>query len=297
VRAQGISGGHLARSRHRGRAARLAGIAVLLTWWGCGRASERLLLATTSSAHDSGLLTEVARLWNAEEAPPMLHVVVAGSGEALALGRRGDADVLLVHAPDAERQFMDDGHGVLQLLVMTNDLLLVGPAADPADVEAAVDVLDAMRRIDAIGTFVSRGDDSGTHQRERALRRAAGLEAPLPGGRYLDTGEGMAATLRVASERQAYTLTDRATWEVLRGGLQLIPLPAAHPLLDNPYSVIVPRRAADTASAARFARWLRGPRGQAAIRAFAAADGRPLFTPADDMPADADPPRQPAARR
>jgi tungstate transport system substrate-binding protein len=261
---------------------RAAALLVLVFAAGCDTSPGRLVLATTSSAHDSGLLDEVADAWSREPGTATLAVLVTGSGEALALGRRGDADLLLVHAPASERAFMGAGHGLLRLPVMSNTMLLVGPADDPADVDSASDVLDAFLRIDTAGTFVSRGDDSGTHQRELGLRREAGLADVGAAERYLDAGSGMDATLRLASERGAYTLTDRATWEVVRPRLQLREFTLADERLHNPYSIIVPRQARDTARAARFARWLAGPLGQAVIRSVRGSDGQPLFMPAAD---------------
>lgn len=266
---------------------RAAAVLALLVGLGCSGAGDRLVLATTSSAYDTGLLDAIVATWAAEEAPPPLHVLVTGSGEALALGRRGDADVLLVHAPEAEAEFMAAEHGIVRIPVMSSDLLLVGPASDPAGLADAADLRDAVRRLDAAGPFVTRGDGSGTHQRELRIRRATGLAEPIPSPRYMDAGAGMAATLRVASERVAYTLTDRGTWEISRAALQLVEFPLSDELLDNRYSVIVPRRARTADGALRFARWLAGPRGQAVIGAFRGPSGALLFVPADgrqDMP-------------
>jgi tungstate transport system substrate-binding protein len=247
----------------------------------CADPDSRLVLATTSSAYDTGLLTRLTDVWQAEEAPPALHVMVTGSGEALALGRRGDADVLLVHAPDAEAAFMADGHGLLRLPVMSSDFIIVGPPADPAAVRSAADPADAFRRIAAGGAFMSRGDGSGTHDRELQIRRAAGLPAGQAGtDRYIEAGQGMGETLRMAAERRSYTLSDRATFEVWRDELALVEFPFEHRLLDNPYSVIVPAGARDSANASRFARWLAGPRAQALIADFRGPAGTPLFTPA-----------------
>jgi tungstate transport system substrate-binding protein len=249
----------------------------------CANPDGRLVLATTSSAYDTGLLTRLADVWNAEEAPPSLHVMVTGSGEALALGRRGDADVLLVHAPEAEAAFMADGLGLLRLPVMTGDFIIVGPPADPAALRGAADPADAFRRIAAGGVFVSRGDGSGTHDRELQIRTAAGLPPGQAGtGRYTEAGQGMGETLRMTAERRGYTLSDRATFEVWRDELDLVEFPFEDRLLENPYSVIVPTGARDTAHANRFARWLTGARAQALIAEFGGSAGAPLFTPVGD---------------
>jgi tungstate transport system substrate-binding protein len=247
----------------------------------CTGGGDRIILATTSSAYDSGLLTVLGDAWDAGEAPPRLHVLVTGSGEALELGRRGDADVLLVHAPDAEIAFMAAGHGTLRLPVMRNDYVLVGPAADPAGVRLVAGPAAAFRRISDTATFISRGDDSGTHQRELQLRILSGLPVPAPRGtRYSEAGQGMAETLRMAAERGAYTLSDRASWEVLRGGLDLVAFTFDDPLLDNPYSVIVSAASTRAAAAQRFAQWLASGRAQELIADVRNADGVPLFRPA-----------------
>jgi tungstate transport system substrate-binding protein len=276
--------------RTRVAAALLVALASVLATSACGDPAGRLVLATTSSAYDSGLLPRLAEAWRAEEAPPALHVLVTGSGEALALARRGDADVLLVHAPDAEAAFMAAGHGVLRLPVMSSDFVIVGPAHDPAGVGGAAGPVDAFRRIAEGGIFASRGDGSGTHLRELQVRAAAGLPPePAGAGRVLEVGQGMGETLRMASERRAYTLSDRATFEAWRHGLSLVEFPFEDPLLDNPYSVIVPSGSRDSAAAGRFARWLAGPRAQAIIADFRGPGGAPLFMPARgaaDAPAD-----------
>jgi tungstate transport system substrate-binding protein len=269
--------------RRPGTAAVLALLSVAVTI-ACADPAGRLVLATTSSAYDTGLLTQLADAWRAEEAPPALHILVTGSGEALALGRRGDADVLLVHAPAAEAAFMTEGHGLLRLPVMSSDFVLVGPPDDPAGTGAAADVVDAFRRIAAGGAFVSRGDASGTHDRELQIWTAAGLPPGQSGtSRYTEAGQGMGETLRMTAERRGYTLSDRATFEVWRAELALVEFPFEHHLLDNPYSVIVPTGARDTADANRFARWLAGPRAQALIADFRGSAGTPLFVPVGDV--------------
>jgi tungstate transport system substrate-binding protein len=270
------------RARRRPTMKRLACVLLVAPLLACsGEPHARLILATTSSADDSGLVPHLITAWAAQQAPPAVHVLVVGSGEALTLGARGDADVLLVHAPEDERVFMENGLGALRLPVMSNAFLVVGPATDPAGVRTAADVLEAVRRIAAAGTFVSRGDDSGTHKRELHLRAAAALPVPPPrSARNLEVGQGMGEALRMASERQAYTLTDRATWEVWRARLDLVEFAFHDALLENRYSVIVPVTARDTAAAARFARWLAGPRAQAMIAAFRGRAASPLFAPA-----------------
>jgi tungstate transport system substrate-binding protein len=281
-----ITGGDGRRPRAAAGLALLShGVLAVVVASACGDPAGRLVLATTSSAYDSGLLPRLAEAWRAEEAPPALHVLVTGSGEALALARRGDADVLLVHAPDAEAAFMAAGHGVVRLPVMSSDFVIVGPPHDPAGVRDAAGPADAFRRIAEGGVFASRGDDSGTHHRELQVRAAAGVPPdPAGAGRVLEAGQGMGETLRMASERRAYTLSDRATFEAWREDLSLVEFPFDDPLLDNPYSVIVPAGSRDSAAARRFALWLAGPRAQAIIADFRGPGGAPLFVPAGDPP-------------
>jgi tungstate transport system substrate-binding protein len=267
-------------------AAIVAGIVIVSFSTGCSPSGSggRLILATTSSADDVGLLDELVAAWSREHAAPTVQVLVVGSGEALALGGRGDADVLLVHAPDAEAEFMAAGRGVVHWPVMRNTFLIVGPASDPASVSDAMTVAEVLHRIDREARFLSRGDGSGTHQRELQLRRAAGLGggAGSGAGGYLDAGQGMAETLRMADQLSAYTLTDDATWQVWRERLSLVAFPLRDSLLYNSYSVIVPAAARDTAAGLRFARWLTGESAQSLIAAFIGPAGTPLFEPATE---------------
>jgi tungstate transport system substrate-binding protein len=244
-----------------------------------------LLLATTTSTQDSGLLDALLPLFHAGCAC-RVKVIAVGSGEALAMGRRGDADVLLVHSPEAEARFMAEGHGARRLAVMHNDFVLLGPAADPAGVRGAPSASEAFRRIAARrALFVSRGDRSGTHARELALWKQAGL---LPAGLaaagswYKEAGVGMGDVLRLASERGAYTLSDRGTFLALRSGLALSVLYQGDAALLNPYHVIEvsptqhPR--INPADARAFADFLVSPATQAVISAFGRdRHGEPLF--------------------
>ena len=264
-------------ARKRGEARRRRGIlctaAVALvcavTAGACGGRTTELILASTTSTEDSGLFDALIPAF--EEAHPgiVVKVVAVGSGEALAYGRRKDADVLLVHAPLAEVQFID---------VMYNDYVIVSPATNAAALTPVMRATEGLRRIAAAGgPFVSRGDSSGTHQKELALWQAAGVR---PDARwYLEVGQGMEAALRVASERQAYTLTDRSTFLALMRGLQLGIVLEGDEMLYNPYAVIVVAEARNLEAARGFARWITGP-GQEVIGAFGREQyGRPLFTP------------------
>jgi tungstate transport system substrate-binding protein len=252
---------------------------------GCGGQTDprqRVLLGTTHTLQDSGLADELAAAFQLVHADYRLAVLIAGSGELLRIGAAGDVDVLLSHSPDDERAFMAAGHGVARLPVMYNDFVLLGPVADPAGVRATGRAADALLRIaqqDVL--FISRGDDSGTHRRERALWAEAG-EQPRWSG-YLEAGAGMADVLRLASQRGAYTLADRATYELLRMQLDLTVVLEGGPGLRNQYSVIVPVRARNAAGGRLFAEWIRGGAAQELIAGYGeAATGRPLFTPNPD---------------
>ncbi|GAB1513072.1 ABC transporter substrate-binding protein [Actinophytocola sp. KF-1] len=261
-------------------------IAVLVSLTACGGPSKAagpsgeksLILATTTSTQDSGLLDELLPAFTADTGWHVKPVAV-GSGQAIELGRRGEADVLLVHSPKAEEEFVAEGTAGARRLVMHNDFVLVGPEADPAGIRG-VPAADAMRRIaDARAGFVSRGDDSGTHAREKQLWEANGI---VPAGQwYRSTGQGMGATLRVASETSAYTLTDRATYLSQRGNLDLAVLNEGDKALLNIYHVIeMTKRAGDRVQpdgAKAFADWITGPRAQRMIGEF--GDAEPLFVP------------------
>lgn len=207
-----------------------------------GAAPRALVLATTTSTEDTGLLEALLPRFE-RQTGLKVKVIAVGTGQALELGRRGDADVLMVHAPEAEKAFVAEGHGIDRRELFYNDFVLVGPAADPARVRGSRSAAAALKAIAAAGArFASRGDDSGTHKKELSLWRQAGLQ---PRGRwYLSVGSGMAETLRFAGEQSAYTLADRGTWLVLGKSLPLRVLFKGDPQLRNVYSVMAvnPRR-------------------------------------------------------
>jgi tungstate transport system substrate-binding protein len=244
-----------------------------------------IVLATTTSVEDSGLLEAIAPQFHSAHTAYRLRVVAVGSGEALALGRRGDADVLLTHSPAAEAQFVAEGHGTENATVMHNHFVIVGPDSDPAGVRRAATLRDALRNIaNAAAMFLTRGDSSGTHLKELELWR---LSVPTPprAGRetwYIESGLGMGDLLRVASERGAYTLTDRATFmtNATGSGLEIVYDDRSEPLY-NPYTITVVTKGTNPDGARAFRSWLLGPAGQAAIAEFGAtASGRPPFVPA-----------------
>lgn len=246
-------------------------------------ARRDVILATTTSVYDTGLLDSIVPIFE-RQSGYHVRVVAVGSGQALAMGRRGDADVVFVHSPAAERAFMEAGYGVRRRVVASNYFTIAGPAGDPARVRDAADAVEAFRRIAASRrAFVSRGDSSGTNARELALWAKAGVRPA--GAAYLETGQGMAATLLVANERRAYTLTDRATLGYLRGHLDLAALRAPEPDLANVYHVIElnaaghPRMNVEGGRA--FADFVVSDQVQDILAQFGEARlGEPMFVPA-----------------
>jgi tungstate transport system substrate-binding protein len=258
---------------HRGSAARLAQ----------QPANPEVILATTTSTYDTGLLDALNPIFE-RATGYQVKTISVGTGQALALGERAEADVVLVHAPEAERAWMAAGNGTQRLLVMYNDFVIVGAAGDPAGIRGAA-TLDALRRIAASGaTWVSRGDNSGTHLLENQFWQQVGLD-PAGANWYLSVGQGMGQTLNVANDRQAYTLTDRGTWLARQSTLQLPILVEGDAVLRNIYHVMPvnpaksPRINAGGGEA--YAAWLVSAEAQAAIGEFGRDRfGQPLFVPA-----------------
>jgi len=174
-------------------------------------ANPTLILATTTSTQDSGLLDILVPMFQ-EQTGYTVQTIAVGSGEAMKMGEEGNADVLLVHAPASEVAFMDAGNGTDRFLVMHNDFIIVGPAADPAGIKGMTSAKDAFKAIFEKGAaFITRGDDSGTHKKELSLWKSAEVD-PAGQAWYVETGQGMGASMIVASEKEAYILTDRATY-------------------------------------------------------------------------------------
>ena len=245
--------------------------------------SSQVLLATTTSTRDAGLLDSLLPIFE-RQTGYQVKLIAVGSGQALELGRRGDADVVLSHAPQAERVLADSGYFLNRRLVMHNDFLIVGPAADPAGLRGLNQALAAMRRLAAQrATFVSRGDQSGTHKLEQALWKQVGITPPS-GGWYVESGQGMAATLQMADQKRAYTISDRATYLAWRDKVQLVPQVEGDSLLYNVYHVmeVNPKNAprVNTAGGKAFADFLVAPATQALIGDFGKSRfGQSLFLP------------------
>ncbi len=200
-------------------------------------AQKNLILATTTSTQDSGLLDVLIPVFE-KKTGYFVKTIAVGSGQAMAMGQKGEADVLLVHSPDAEKKFMAEGYGVNRLIVMHNDFIVIGPPADPAAIKGAKSTVEAFKKIAAAGSlFLSRGDNSGTHAKEKGIWKAAGIN---PEGQkwYQQTGLGMGQTLNVAAEKKGYTLADRGTWLSLQKNLGLPILKEGDPILLNVYHVI-----------------------------------------------------------
>jgi tungstate transport system substrate-binding protein len=257
----------------------------LLAAAGCrSEPAPTLTLATTTSTQDSGLLDVLVPRFRRQTGIEV-KVVAVGTGQALELSRRGDADVLLAHDPAAEAQFVAAGFGLGRRPVMWNDFVLVGPPADPAGVKGQASAAAAFARIaGARAAFVSRADESGTHAREKAVWRRARVEPQ--GDWYLRAGAGMAQVLRVTSEKRAYALTDRGTFLAQRRGLDLAVLLEGDPLLVNQYSVILvsPAKHAHVRqdSARLFADFLLAAETQKVIADFGKDRfGEPLFFPGE----------------
>jgi tungstate transport system substrate-binding protein len=247
-----------------------------------GRIGGSMILATTTSLQDSGLLDVLVPLFE-ERTGIDVKVIAVGTGAALEMAARGDADALLVHAPASEQQYIDAGDLVGGRLVMHNAFVIVGPPDDPAGVRDAANLADALAAIAAAGAFISRGDGSGTHQKELEIFAAAGIP-PDAVRRREETGQGMGATLNIADQRRAYTLTDRGTYLSLRRTLDLVVVFEGDRSLLNPYTayVVNPGKHAKVkkAQAEAFVAFMAAGDAQALIGSFGTDRyGEALFVP------------------
>ena len=244
---------------------------------------KNVILATTTSTQDSGLLDVLNPMFE-KKTGYMMKTIAVGSGQAMAMGEKGEADVLLVHSPEAEQKFVAAGYGINRRLVMHNDYIVVGPAADPAGIKSAKTTVDAFKKIaDAGAVFMSRGDNSGTHAKEKSIWKAAGIN---PEGQkwYQQTGLGMGQTLNVAAEKKGYTITDRATYLALKKTLGLDILVEGDASLLNIYHVMEVNPAkwpkVNQAGAKAFADFMVSKKTQEIIKTFGVEKfGGALFFP------------------
>jgi tungstate transport system substrate-binding protein len=240
-----------------------------------------LVLASTTSTQDSGLFDVLIPAFEKANPTFKVKVIAVGSGEAIKLGEKKDADVLLVHSPAAEKTFVEAGFGINKKSVMYNDFIIVGPASDPAGIKGSTSAAEAFKKIAAAkAIFVSRGDDSGTHSKEKSVW-ASGTIEPKGQSWYLSTGQGMGETLKVAMEKLGYTLVDRATWLTAKAGLpDLTLLVEGDKKLFNPYSVIEVVGAKNADGAKAFSDWITGADGQQVIGSYGVDKfGQQIFVP------------------
>ena len=262
----------------------LISVLAVLAWGTVALAAPKtVILATTTSTQDSGLLDVLVPQFQ-KESGFQVKTISVGSGQAMKMGEKGEADVLLVHSPDAEKKFMADGFGTTRRLVMHNDFIIVGPANDPAKVKSAGSAAEALKQIAQSGqVFASRGDNSGTHAKEKSLWKAAGIN---PEGQkwYQQTGLGMGQTLNVAAEKKGYTLTDRATYLALKKSVGMTILSEGDNKLLNIYHVIEINSTkwpkVNVAGGKAFADFMVAKKTQEIIGSFGVDKyGAPLFFP------------------
>ena len=275
----------MVRTKHVFRTVLLLLLASLIAAGFAGAQEKVLLMATTTSTEDTGLLNVVASEFKKATGID-LRWTATGTGKALKLGESCDVDVLMVHAPDAEKKFVADGFGINRKEIMYNDFVIIGPAADPAGVKGK-SVKDALLAVQAKkANFVSRGDKSGTHMMELDLWKVSGAAVPEKEAWYAQAGQGMMATINIAAEKNGYTLADRGTYikyeNNLGGNPPLKILVEGDQTLLNQYSVIAVNPAkcqkAQFELATKFSNWIAGPEGQKVIREFKVM-GKALFTP------------------
>jgi tungstate transport system substrate-binding protein len=247
-------------------------------------AADSITLASTTSTEQSGLFGHILPIFE-KETGIEVKVVAVGTGQALAIGAKGDADALLVHDWSGEHKFVEEGNGIDRRNVMFNDFVLIGPANDPAGIKGLKNVREALRKIAAAeAPFASRGDDSGTHRMELRLWKAAGVDSASRGKWYRETGSGMGPTLNIAAGLDAYVLADRATWANFKNLQNLVILSEGDPVLYNPYGSILVNPAkhpnVKAEAARRWHDWLTSAGGRAAIASYR-INGAQVFFPLD----------------
>lgn len=241
-------------------------------------ANEPLRLATTTSTENSGLLASLLPAFE-QQTGIQVEVIAVGTGKALQIARHGDADVVIVHARQAEDIFVAEGFGVNRREVMENDFILVGPSSDPAHIKSKNSITNALTKISQTrSSFISRGDHSGTHKKERSVWQHAAIKPA--GDWYKEIGQGMGKALLIANELNAYTLTDRGTWLAYKDKLSLTIINDGGILLKNPYGIIAVNPALNKniqyLNAMRLIAWLTSPHGQQLIDGFT-RNGEQLF--------------------
>ena len=245
--------------------------------------NKPIKLATTTSTENSGLLKAILPEFE-KDTGYKVHTIAVGTGKALRMGRDGDVDVLLVHAKKAEDKFMADGDGEERLGVMYNDFVIVGPKSDPAKLVGAKNTTEALNKISSSkSSFISRGDDSGTHKKELSLWKSANIDIKENSGKwYLEAGQGMGKVLQIAGEMDAYTMTDRGTWLAYKSKSPLKITFEGDSILFNPYGIIAvsSKKYPDlnATGAHKLMNWITSAKGQGLIGKFKVA-GKVLFTP------------------
>jgi len=247
-------------------------------------ADTRIRMASTTSTQNSGLFDSILPLFE-KKTGIKVDVVAVGTGAAIEIGKRGDADIVFVHAKEQELKAVEEGAFVNRHDVMYNDFVLIGPTNDPAKIKGMKTVTDAFKKIAESNTFfVSRGDKSGTHTKELAIWKQTGIE-PVKQKWYLDAGQGMEKTQRIANEKRAYTLTDRGTWLATKGKdkLDMIVVLEGDPTLFNQYGVMIVNpekfKTVQYQEAMEFVNWLISQEGQQTIASFKDTSGNQLFKP------------------
>ncbi len=245
-------------------------------------AETRIRMASTTSTQNSGLFDYLLPIFEKKTAIK-IDVVAVGTGAAIEIGKRGDADVVFVHAKEQELKAVEEGYFVNRHDVMYNDFVIIGPANDPAKIKGMKSAVDAFKKIAESGSsFVSRGDKSGTNTKELSIWKKANMS---PAGQkwYLEVGQGMEKTQRIADEKRAYTLTDRGTWLATKDKLDMIVVLEGDPALFNQYGVMAvnPAKARNVKykEAMEFVNWIVSKEGQVAVAAFKDKNGNPLFIP------------------
>lgn len=257
-----------------------AAVALLVTLAATAQAQERLRMATTTSTEASGLLDALNPAFEKQH-DAVVDVIAVGTGKALKLGENGDVDIVFVHAPPAEEKFVEAGYGVDRAAVMHNDFVIIGPPEDPANVAGTDSAAAALKKISEAGaTFISRGDDSGTHKKEKQLWKEAGIE---PGGDwYLAVGQGMGAVLQIADDKQGYALTDRGTYIAYEDKVDLKIVSEGDKALYNPYHIIAvnPERHphVNYDLTMKYIEFVTGKQGQRIIKDYR-MQGQQLFYP------------------